>query len=217
MVGLVDSVMPTRQPRLASYFDAPASSWHDEVEGQYMATTEATLEGYEDHEGRKVYIPKGEKYGEIPDGKNYYEKGSKVPFDESYWGHNPKKLAKAQEHKAKVEQWKLWRAHNKEVLARDKTPPANSTYHVPGQRWRPSDQGYNEGKALEGKTKHEDKVKRIETLKKLITKTQAEAWKSLDKHKGSFKGEGEANLIANLMGLQGALERYKEEKNKILN
>lgn len=215
LVGLVDSVMPTRQPRLASYFDAPASSWHDEVECSYTPAV-ATLEGFEVHDGKKVFVPKGEKYENIPDGKKYFEKGSKVPFDESYWGHNPKKLAKANDHKAKVAQWKEWRAHNKAVLLDNKNPGQNTTYHVPGQRWRPSDHDYNGGKATEGKTKHEGKVARIESLKKLISNTQADAWKSLDKHKNSFRGEGEANLIANLMGIQGALDRHKEEKHKIL-
>lgn len=242
----VDSGMPPRQQqRLASYFDeplqeeSPVKDWYEAV------SAPAELSQWVTHGDKIVFVPKGQKPSDKPDDKLFYDKPEKgkghKKFDDSFWGYDPEKQKKKKksspqgegqptrekrertpESQAKHAAWKAISENNKRIIREAKEAgkelQPGSTKHVPWQHWRPSDEGYDDVKASEGKGKHTRKVARIEELKKEIGKTQADALKILENHKVDFKTAGSRYVLDLLLGeCQKGLAEYKASKAKILN
>lgn len=214
--------MPHRRSKLVDYFDKPAPmgsgfSWCDTTDILDTSKPFLGMKGgkFMKHGDQRVFVPDGHKPDQLPAGKHFFVYKSREPITDDTWGHSTEKLMRIRDRQEHAGEYAEWKVKNKEIIrAADGKPAPNTTHHIPGNRWRTSDMGYDPTLEEKRKQKIKGKVHKIEELKKKIKRTQKEALGIIREHRSAFRGHYDGMAIKSLFEVESQVHELKAELNK---
>jgi hypothetical protein len=158
----------------------------------------ASLDKWMLHEDKTVYVPSNPRFltpDDLPYGKSFHESGVKE-WKENEWGFRQDIRDRGTARQKLI-------SKNRGILesyrARGLDPPPNSTVHIPGFAWLPSDQGWNKEQYQRSMESKQRKREEIARLSKLVDSHHKSAETLLLEHLEAFSGSHD----------QGMIEAYK--------